>query len=234
MDSKFVGVVQPISRDCGKFVAESQETSFQWSYARTFKRWFDISFSLVLLPLVLPFALIAAALIKLDSKGPVLVRVKRLGRNGSAFFKYKFRTMVPDAESVLRRLLESNQEVREEYYRTYKIKNDPRITRFGRWLRFTSLDELPQIINVLKGEMSWVGPRDILDTELAKYGEFAPKLLTVQPGITGLWQVSGRSNLSYTDRVNLDMNYIDAISLLTDLEIISRTIPVVLFGDGAA
>jgi lipopolysaccharide/colanic/teichoic acid biosynthesis glycosyltransferase len=141
--------------------------------------------------------------------------------------------MVPNAEEVLRNLLESNPEIRQEYERTYKIKQDPRITRLGSWLRLTSLDELPQIINVFRGEMSWVGPRDILDTELAKYRDFAPKFLTVQPGITGLWQVSGRSKLTYSKRIQLDMQYIDNVSFFLDLKILCRTVPVVVTGYGA-
>jgi undecaprenyl-phosphate galactose phosphotransferase len=205
----------------------------KWSYRLVFKRWFDICFSVLTLPLALPFGLLVALLIRIDLAGPVLIKVKRLGKGGSTFFKYKFRTMVPNAEEVLRKLLESNPEIRQEYERTYKIKQDPRITRFGRWLRLTSLDELPQIINVFRGEMSWVGPRDILDTELAKYGDFAPKFLTVQPGITGLWQVSGRSKLTYSKRIQLDMQYIDNVSFFLDLKILCRTVPVVVTGYGA-
>lgn len=204
-----------------------------WSYRSKFKRVFDLFFSIAALPAALPFGFLVALIIRLDSEGPVLVRVKRLGRSGTTFYKCKFRTMVPDAEAVLKKLLESHPEIRDEYQRTYKIKDDPRITRFGKWLRKTSLDELPQILNVLKGEMSWVGPRDILDTELAMYGECSNKLLSVQPGITGLWQVSGRSKLSYQRRVQLDSFYIDNVSLLLDLKIIIKTVPVVLFGDGA-
>jgi lipopolysaccharide/colanic/teichoic acid biosynthesis glycosyltransferase len=205
----------------------------KWSYRLIFKRWFDICFSILILPLALPFGLLAALLIRIDSAGPVLIKVKRLGKDGSTFFKYKFRTMVPNAEEILRKLLESNPEIRQEYERTYKIKQDPRITRFGRWLRLTSLDELPQILNVFRGEMSWVGPRDILGTELVKYGQFARKLLTVQPGITGLWQVSGRSKLTYMERIQLDMRYIDRLSFLLDLKILCRTVPVVVTGYGA-
>jgi lipopolysaccharide/colanic/teichoic acid biosynthesis glycosyltransferase len=204
-----------------------------WSYRSLFKRWFDLAFSIAVLPLVIPFGAIVALLIRLDSSGPVLIRVRRLGRNGSTFQKYKFRTMVPDAERVLEQLLASNAELQREYAATYKIKKDPRITRFGKLLRKTSLDELPQILNVFRGEMSWVGPRDILETELAMYGEYGRKFLEVQPGITGLWQVSGRSRLSYDDRIRLDIQYIDNVSLWMDLTILWRTIAVVLFGDGA-
>lgn len=210
------------SSDCGR-----------WSYRNGLKRCADITLTILFLPVILPFAAVVGLLIKLDSRGPVLVRVKRLGKDHTSFHKYKFRTMVPDAERVLQELLKADEELRQEYLSTYKIKNDPRITRFGRWLRRTSLDELPQVVNVLRGEMSWVGPRDILDTELAMYGEFAAKFVKVKPGITGLWQVSGRSRLPYAERVRLDMFYIDNLSLLLDLSIMFRTIPVVLFGDGA-
>jgi lipopolysaccharide/colanic/teichoic acid biosynthesis glycosyltransferase len=209
------------------------EQPFRWTYRAKFKRWADIVFSIFFLPLIVPFSLLAALLIKLDSRGPILVKLKRLGKDHSSFFKYKFRTMVPDAEKVLETLLRSNEVMREEYLRTYKIKNDPRITRFGRLLRRTSLDELPQVLNVLKGEMSWVGPRDILDSELAMYGEFGNRFVTVKPGITGLWQVSGRSQLAYTERVRLDMFYVDNVSFWLDLKVLLRTVPVVLFGDGA-
>jgi len=204
-----------------------------WCYRSRFKRAFDLLFSLAALPVALPFGILVAVMIRLDSAGPILVRVKRLGRDGSEFYKFKFRTMIPNAEAVLGQMLECDPDIRDEYQRTYKIKNDPRITPFGRWLRKTSLDELPQILNVLIGEMSWVGPRDILDAELAMYGESASKLLSVQPGITGLWQVSGRSKLSYEQRVLLDSYYVDNVSFLLDLQIIVRTVPVVLFGDGA-
>lgn len=208
-------------------------TSARWAYRSALKRVCDLLFTLFALPFAAPFGLVTALLIRLDSPGPVLVRFKRLGQNGNTFYKYKFRTMVPDAEAILKVLLESDTQLRAEYLATYKIKNDPRITRVGKWLRKCSLDELPQVLNVCKGEMSWVGPRDILDSELRMYGESGSKLLTVKPGITGLWQVSGRSKLSYAERVQLDCHYIDNMSLLMDLTIILRTIPVVLFGDGA-
>jgi len=197
------------------------------------KRCLDLVFTLLTLPVFLPLGLLIALAIKIDSRGPVLVKLKRLGKDRSAFYKYKFRTMVPDAERVLQELLWSNEEVRAEYEKTYKITNDPRITRFGRVLRRTSLDELPQILNVLLGDMSWVGPRDILDSELKMYGEFADKFVSVKPGITGLWQVSGRSRLPYSERVSLDVYYIDHIAPLLDMHILLKTIPVVLFGDGA-
>jgi len=214
-------------------VSERACDQVSWSYRNGFKRVADIALTVVFLPFIIPFALLVVLLIKLDSRGPILIKVKRIGKDHTSFYKYKFRTMVPDAEKALQEILKSDEQLRKEYLSTYKIKNDPRVTRFGRWLRRTSLDELPQVLNVLKGEMSWVGPRDILDTELAMYGEFASKFLCVKPGITGLWQVSGRSRLPYSERVRLDMFYIDNLTFLLDLSIIFRTIPVVLFGDGA-
>jgi lipopolysaccharide/colanic/teichoic acid biosynthesis glycosyltransferase len=212
--------------DCSKSRSRSR-------YGDRLKRGMDILLTVLFVPVILPFCFLVGLIIKIDSRGPILVKVKRLGKGYTSFYKYKFRTMVPDAEQVLTQLVESDPEVRREYFATYKIKNDPRITRFGRWLRKTSLDELPQFLNVLKGEMSWVGPRDILQSELAKYGECGPKFVTVKPGITGLWQVSGRSKLSYSQRVELDMFYIDNVSFFLDLTILARTVPVVLFGDGA-
>jgi lipopolysaccharide/colanic/teichoic acid biosynthesis glycosyltransferase len=197
------------------------------------KRWFDLLFTLLSLPLITPIGLIIAAIIKLDSPGAVLVKLDRLGRGGVVFGQYKFRTMVADAERVLRELLESDPRIRKEFEGAYKIKNDPRVTRVGRWLRKTSLDELPQILNVLKGEMSWVGPRAIRPDELKMYGDTAPVFLSAMPGITGLWQVSGRSRLSYNERVRLDMRYIETIGFRTDLRIMLRTIPVMFTGDGA-
>jgi lipopolysaccharide/colanic/teichoic acid biosynthesis glycosyltransferase len=206
----------------------------QGIYTLYFKRAVDLILTIVGLPLILPLALLIVILIKLDSPGPALIRLSRLGRNHSTFYKYKFRTMVMGAEQVLQNLLASDPVVRHEYETTYKIKSDPRITRFGRFLRKTSLDELAQVLNVLRGEMSWVGPRDILPKELAMYGEHGEKFVTVQPGITGLWQVSGRSTLPYAERVRLDTYYIDHLSLSLDMKILIKTIPVVLFGYGAS
>jgi lipopolysaccharide/colanic/teichoic acid biosynthesis glycosyltransferase len=206
----------------------------QGIYTLYFKRAVDLILTIVGLPLILPLALLIVILIKLDSPGPALIRLSRLGRNHSTFYKYKFRTMVMGAEQVLQNLLASDPVVRHEYETTYKIKSDPRITRFGRLLRKTSLDELAQVLNVLRGEMSWVGPRDILPKELAMYGEHGEKFVTVQPGITGLWQVSGRSTLPYAERVRLDTYYIDHLSLSLDMKILIKTIPVVLFGYGAS
>lgn len=202
-------------------------------YSGKLKRWFDLAFSLASLPIVIPLGLLVAVCVKLDSRGPVLVKLDRLGKDGEVFGQYKFRTMAVDAEQLLQQLLESDLKIREEFEATFKIKDDPRITRVGRWLRKTSLDELPQVLNVLKGEMSWVGPRAICPDELKMYGDNASTFLSAVPGITGLWQVSGRSKLTYNERVCLDIRYIETATVLADVAIILRTIPLMFTGDGA-
>lgn len=204
------------------------------SYYEITKRVLDVLVALVAIVVLLPVWFVVALVIKLDSDGPVLHRTKRLGIGGSFFTKYKFRTMVPDGELVLQRLLESNPELRKEYEANYKIRNDPRVTRFGKILRKTSLDELPQLFNILKGDMSLVGPRDVIPPELEQYyAHCREKFLSVKPGLTGLWQVSGRSKLPYEKRVELDMYYIENRSLWLDLKILLKTIPAVIKGDGA-
>ena len=203
-------------------------------YCEKIKRAIDILLSTAAIILLLPIWLLIALAIKIESKGPVIHKTKRLGKNGTFFIKYKFRTMVPNGEEVLQRLLKSNPKLREEYEANYKIRNDPRVTRVGKFLRKTSLDELPQFFNILKGEMSLVGPRDIIPPELEqRYGHCKEKFLSVKPGLTGLWQVSGRSKLPYEKRVELDMYYIDHQSLWLDLKILVKTIPAVLKGEGA-
>lgn len=209
-------------------------TRRQTFYERHLKRAFDLGFTLLTLPVVFPLWLLIALLIKLDSPGPAIVKLSRVGYKGKSFGLYKFRTMVVNAEEVLKKLLGSDAKLREEFERDYKIKNDPRITRVGRWLRKFSLDELPQALNVIKGEMSWVGPRPLVKDEIEKYyGKNRWFLLSVRPGITGLWQVSGRSNLPYEERVRLEMQYIEQVSFWNDVRILLRTIPVMLTGKGA-
>lgn len=187
------------------------------------KRLMDITISLTILFALLPLMLIISVIIKLDSKGSVFYRRKVVGRGGRAFRAFKLRTMITDAElpSV------------EEFKKNIKMKEDPRTTRVGRLLRKTSIDELPQLLNVLKGDMSLVGPRMISFPELEKFGVWQEKILSVKPGLTGLWQVSGRSDLPYEERVRLNLYYIEHRSLLTDLRILARTIPTVLSMRGA-
>jgi Undecaprenyl-phosphate galactose phosphotransferase WbaP len=195
---------------------------------RLIKRTGDIGFSLLVLALGSPLLLLLAVLVKLSSKGSVFYCQRRIGRGYRGFGCLKFRTMRKDADRVLAQVLASDPELRAEFERDYKLKNDPRITPIGKFLRRSSLDELPQFINVLKGEMSVVGPRPIVWDELERYGRNMDQVLSVRPGLTGLWQVSGRNNLPYETRVKLDLFYARNRSFWLDLGIILRTIGVVL------
>lgn len=179
--------------------------------------------------LCLPLFLLIIILIKFSSRGPIFFLHKRIGKNNQYFNCIKFRTMHPEADDILLNILENNFILKEEFEKTQKIKNDPRITVIGKILRKTSLDELPQFINVLRMEMSIVGPRPIVKSELVKYGSSISNVLSIKPGITGLWQVSGRNNLSYKKRVFLDSLYVNDISFVMDLRIIIRTFGVLLF-----
>lgn len=202
------------------------------SYARIYtlvKLTFDLFFASIFLITGLPVILIIALLIKLSSRGPIFFSQERIGKNNIPFKCLKFRTMHPEAEDILENLIMQNNLIKKEFEETHKIKNDPRITNIGKFLRKSSLDEIPQFINVLKMEMSIVGPRPVVEQELEKYGESKSKFLSIKPGITGLWQVSGRNNLTYKRRVFLDLYYVNNISLLIDLRIIIRTFGVILF-----
>jgi exopolysaccharide biosynthesis polyprenyl glycosylphosphotransferase len=194
------------------------------------KRALDIGLSLlVLVPFGLLLTLIVAVLIKLDSRGPVFFRQKRLTRMGNIFSVYKFRTMVVNADQLKAQLMDQN----EASGPIFKMRHDPRLTRVGRWLRRTSLDELPQVFNILHGDMSWVGPRPPLPSEVAQYEEWQRRRLGTTAGLTGLWQVSGRSLLPFGDMVKLDLYYIENWSIWLDLQILLRTIPAVLLARGA-
>ncbi len=193
------------------------------------KRGFDLLIILPALLLLLPIMLLLALIIRLDSPGPILFVQERIGRNGRPFAAFKFRTMVADAEDLRPHL----QELNEADGPLFKIKNDPRRTRVGSRLRRFSLDELPQIFNVLRGEMSLVGPRPALPEEVAAYEPWHRKRLEVLPGLTGLWQISGRSDLSFAEMVLLDVYYVENWSPWLDLSILLRTIPKVLIGEGA-
>lgn len=197
------------------------------------KRMLDLFLCLLLVPILLPVFLVIALVIRLDSSGPVIFQHRRLSRYGKVFYMLKFRSMLDGADKMLAALLANDPEARKEFEETYKLQKDPRCTRVGRWLRRTSLDELPQVLNVLRGDMSLVGPRAIVEPELGKYGAYGPRLLLVKPGITGLWQVSGRSAVAYPERVQLDMAYVQNWSLATDLKILLKTPLRVLRRDGA-
>jgi exopolysaccharide production protein ExoY len=196
------------------------------------KRAFDIVGAIFLGLLFSPLILAIITLIRIEGQ-PVLFWHKRIGRNGKSFHCVKFRTMVRNAEHVLRHLLTEHPELRDEWTKNFKLRNDPRITRTGRLLRLTSLDELPQLWNVLRGEMSLVGPRPIVRAELLRYGRNAARYLAVKPGLTGLWQVKGRSNTTYRRRVAMDKFYVQNQSILLDIYILAATPAAVLRRNGA-
>tara|TARA_Y100001978_G_scaffold157976_1_gene143564 strand:- start:10 stop:660 length:651 start_codon:yes stop_codon:yes gene_type:complete len=193
------------------------------------KDFFDVFSSFFLILFSLPIFISIMILVKFSSRGPIFYSQKRLGKNKKNFNCIKFRTMHPEAEDLLRNLLENNNEIKSEFEKNHKLKNDPRVTPIGLFLRKTSLDELPQLFNVLKMEMSLIGPRPIVKQEEIKYGNSINKVLSVKPGLTGLWQVSGRNNLSYERRVKLDLTYVSDISFLMDIRIMIRTFGVLIF-----
>jgi Undecaprenyl-phosphate galactose phosphotransferase WbaP len=192
-------------------------------YEIFFKRVLDLVISITILPIILPTILVLCLLVRRDG-GAGLFGHARMGKDGKVFSCWKIRTMVPDAQARLDALLASDAEARAEWERDHKLRNDPRVTRLGNFLRRSSLDELPQIWNVLKGEMSLIGPRPVTEPELQRYGKQAPSYLMMRPGITGLWQVSGRNDISYAERVALDVKYLDEMSLWKDLAILYKTV----------
>lgn len=199
------------------------------------KRLFDIIFSLFAITLLSPIYILIAILIKTKSPGaPVFFAHKRIGKDGKFFRVYKFRTMVANAEQTLEKWLETHPNIKEEYEKDFKLKNDPRIIPgIGEKMRKYSIDELPQFFNSLLGNMSVVGPRPIVEKEVSKYGKYAIKLYSVKPGVTGLWQVSGRNDIDYDERVALDMEYIDNQTFLGDIKIIFQTVLTMVFKKGA-
>ena len=197
---------------------------------RFFKRIFDVVMSIIALVLLSPVYLIIAIIIKCDSRGPVFYKHHRIGKNGKTFGMYKFRSMIPDAD---KKLDELPDELKKEFEENYKITDDPRITKVGKFLRKTSLDELPQFLNVIKGDISLVGPRPIVETELEKYGENKDKFLSVIPGITGYWQANGRSDVTYEKRMELELYYVDNASFWLDIVILFKTVFAVFKRDGA-
>jgi exopolysaccharide production protein ExoY len=192
------------------------------------KRLLDIAVALPALILTFPVMLMVAVLIKLTTGGPVIFAHPRVGLNGTTFLCLKFRSMIVDGDGVLERHLARNPASAREWRESRKLKNDPRVTHLGRLLRKSSLDELPQLFNVLRGEMSCVGPRPIVPVELARYGSHVGSYLCTRPGITGLWQVNGRSMLSYRRRVALDCVYVRRWTIWLDVALLVRTIPAVL------
>ena len=200
--------------------------------ARLMKRIFDTVSALVLMVLLSPFMLLIGLLIRRDG-GPALFAHRRVGKGGKVFYCYKFRTMVVDAEERLEQLLQQQPDLRNQWQTERKLRHDPRVNRIGRFLRSTSLDELPQLINVIRGEMSLVGPRPVVRAELRRFGADVGYYLLVRPGMTGLWQISGRSQLDYDKRVYLDVWYVKNWSLWYDLIILFKTVRVVVDRHGA-
>ncbi|HEX9012706.1 MAG TPA: sugar transferase [Anaerolineaceae bacterium] len=200
-------------------------TGLNWAM----KLFVDYCLAVLAVAILSPFLVIIGLLVRLDSRGPVIYRRRVMGVNGCQFDAFKFRTMIDDAD----KFLEQQPGLMREFQLNHKLKADPRITRVGALLRKTSLDELPQLFNVLRGEMSLVGPRMISPDEMARYQQAGINLLTVKPGITGLWQVNGRSDVSYEERVKMDMYYIRNWSIFLDLHLLLRTIPAILSQQGA-
>ncbi|MGB3681938.1 MAG: undecaprenyl-phosphate galactose phosphotransferase WbaP [Rubrobacteraceae bacterium] len=197
------------------------------------KRLLDLCATVLGGAFALPLLLVLSLLVYLESGGPIFYKDRRMGRDGSLFSCIKFRTMVPDAETLLQRMLEEDAGLREEYMRYHKLRDDPRVTRIGKFLRKTSLDELPQLWNVLKGEMSLIGPRPYLPRESKEIGATQSDILRVPPGMSGLWQVAGRNQSSFEDRVGMDDYYVRDWSVWLDIVLLARTVKTVLLGRGA-
>lgn len=193
------------------------------------KAMMDYGFATLGLLVLSPVFLLLLLIVKRDSPGPVLHRRRVMGRGGMQFDAFKFRTMYVNGDEILA----THPELQAQLERDHKLQDDPRITRCGQWMRKLSLDELPQLFNVLLGQMSLVGPRMISPKELGRYGEYADELLSVKPGITGLWQVSGRSNLAPSERIRLDLEFVRTRSAWGDFKLLLMTIPVVLRSRGA-
>lgn len=200
------------------------------NYYKPVKRVLDVILASIALVILSPIFLIIALAIKLESKGPVLFKHKRIGKEGKEIYIYKFRSMVDKAEDMIK---DFTPEQMKEFKENYKLKDDPRITKIGKILRKTSLDELPQLLNIIKGELSIIGPRPVVEEELEKYGDYKKKFLSVTPGLTGYWACNGRSCTSYEERMKLELYYVDNMSLKLDIKIILKTVLIVLKRQGA-
>jgi len=200
---------------------------------RIIKRWLDIFLVLLFSPILLLLIAAIGSAVRLGSPGPIFFSHRRISRHGAFFSMWKFRTMSANSQQILDDYLEAHPEARAEWRTTHKLKNDPRVTPIGNFLRRTSLDELPQLWNVLTGSMSLVGPRPIVAAEVEKYGPYFADYCLVKPGVTGLWQISGRSQTTYPERVQLDRRYAHNWSLFGDIRILSKTLSSVVNQDGA-
>ena len=228
-----MGRLTAISLVSEKVILLETHNNLRSALNRAVKRAFDLVCSILGLLVILPVMVGVAIAIYIDDPGAVVFAHRRIGRNGRPFPCYKFRSMVKDAEAHLTQYLAENPAAREEWERDFKLKDDPRITRIGHFLRRTSLDELPQILNVIRGEMSLVGPRPIVEKEIVKYGDLITDYYLVTPGITGLWQVSGRSDTTYDERVQMDSWYVRNWSIWLDFVYLMKTVQVVFKKEGA-
>lgn len=219
--------------DNNKVLEQKEKKTFNEITYSFLKRIVDITASATALLLLSPVFLVTSLAIRKDSDGPAMFTQKRIGKDGKLFEIYKFRTMVPDADKKLFELLDKDEKAREEYKVNKKLKNDPRITKVGNLLRKTSIDELPQLINVLKGDMSLVGPRPYLPREKEDMGDYYNTIIESKPGITGLWQVSGRSNTTFEERLHFDEEYNEKKSFTYDMGLLVKTVGSVVKGDGA-
>ncbi len=217
-----------------KFVQE-EKTNKKLNLLRNFvKRTTDIIISIFGVIALIPLTIVIYILRKIfKEEGPLFYEQLRIGKNGKHFRLYKFRTMIIGADEKLKQYLEENEDAKKEYEENHKLKDDPRITKLGKFLRKTSLDEIPQFINVLKGDMSLIGPRPIVDSEVPKFGDKIEIIHRVKPGITGYWAVNGRSNTTYEERVNMEVYYVENYSLKLDAQIFFKTVGIVLKKEGA-
>lgn len=220
------GILQP-QRWSDRYSSDAGRVRYSRAYRQGGKRLFDIVIVIAGLPVILPVILVLALLVMRDGGAPFFGH-RRVGRDGRTFLCWKLRSMVPDAEARLRDHLAQDPAARAEWDANFKLEKDPRITRLGHFLRRSSLDELPQIWNILKGEMSVVGPRPVTAAEIELYGVHVAEYQSLHPGLTGLWQVSGRNDLSYAERVKLDVSYARSSSLFLDTMIVLRTVRAVI------
>jgi exopolysaccharide production protein ExoY len=204
-----------------------------WLDESRLMRALDVVGAALILVITCPFLILLAIILQIDNPGPLFYVHRRIGRGGRLFTCIKFRTMCTDAEGVLKHILETSSEARAEWLRDHKLRSDPRITRLGTIVRKLSLDEFPQLINILRGDMSLVGPRPIVESEIVRYGRYFEEYCRVRPGLTGLWQVSGRNDVTYRRRVSIDCYYVRNKSLIFNMAILLRTIPVVLGARGS-
>jgi len=215
-------------------IMKKEKTNKKVLYKFT-KRIIDIIGSIIGILILIPTTLIIylARKVLKEDKGPLFYEQLRYGKNGKVFRLYKFRSMCIGADKKLKEYLENNDEAREEFEKTHKLQNDPRITKIGNFLRKSSLDELPQMINILKGDMSFVGPRPVVEKEVEEYGTNKDKFLSVRPGLTGYWQVNGRSNTTYEERMKMELYYVDNCSMCLDIRIFFKTFITVFKKEGA-